>query len=287
MTREETTQNIADEKAQIEQLTADAEKAASDAETLAEEIKELEADVAKMEGELKAATEVRAKEKADYDAAHADVSESISAIGRAIQVLKQKSADVPQSLLQVQNSKLINDRAKAAITSYLAVAQNLESDEFAPEANAYENQSGGVVSLLEKLLAKFEDQKLTLEKEEMKKVGNFQVLEQQLTDNIKEGEKSIGEKTKMKAQRLEDEETALGDKEATEAALATDEKVLTDTNADCQQASDEYEKSQVMRAEEIKALETALGILSSDDVMGNPTAKTFAHTSAPALAQLR
>merc|ERR1719174_946430 len=145
----------------------------------------------------------------------------------------------------------------------------MDSEELAPEANAYEFQSGGVVSILEKLLAKFEDQKLTLEKEEMTSVGNFQVLEQNLTDNIKDNKKSIGEKTKMKAQRLEDEETALGDKESTEAALATDSKVLTDTNSDCMAASDEYEKAQVMRAEEIKALETAIGILSSDAVAGN------------------
>merc|ERR1719386_695359 len=136
--------------------------------------------------------------------------------------LESQSGSTKQSLLQLQNSATIPKTAQAVIASYLAVAQNMESDEFAPEAAAYENQSGSVVALMEKLLAKFEDQKLTLEKEEMKKVGNFQVLEQQLTDNIKEGEKSIGEKTKMKAQRLEDEETALGDQKTTEGALATD-----------------------------------------------------------------
>merc|ERR1719502_2397781 len=123
----------------------------------------------------------------------------------------------------------------------------------------------------------------------MVSLGNFQVLEQNLTDNIKENTKSIGEKTKMKAQRLEDEETALGDKKATEAALATDEKVLTDTNAECMAASDEFEKNQVMRAEEIKALETAIGILSSDAVAGNAAKHLPAliQTSKTSLAQLR
>merc|ERR1719502_2382346 len=106
----------------------------------------------------------------------------------------------------------------------------------------------------------------------MVSLGNFQVLEQNLTDNIKENNKSIGEKTKMKAQRLEDEETALGDKEATEAAL------------------DEFEKNQVMRAEEIKAIETAIGILSSDAVAGNAAKHlpaSLAETSATSFAQLR
>merc|ERR1719352_1715851 len=124
----------------------------------------------------------------------------------------------------------------------------------------------------------------------MTSLGNFQVVEQQLTDNIKYDNKMIGEKTKMKAQRLEDEETALGDKEATEAALATDEQVLTDTNSECMAASDEFEKNQVMRAEEIKAIETAIGILSSDAVAGNAAKHlpaSLAETSATSFAQLR
>merc|ERR1719386_597294 len=123
----------------------------------------------------------------------------------------------------------------------------------------------------------------------MTSVANFQVLEQQLTDNIKYNDKSVGEKTKMKAQRLEDEETALGDKAATEEALATDEKVLTDTNSECMAASDEFEKNQVMRAEEIKALETAIGILSSDAVAGNAAKHlpALAQESASSFAQLR
>ena len=47
--------------------------------------------------------------------------------------------------------------------------------------------------MLRKLLAKFNDQKLTLEKEEMVSLGNFQVLEQNLTDNIKAGLIIVGQ----------------------------------------------------------------------------------------------
>merc|ERR1719453_321784 len=104
---------------------------------------------------------------------------------------------------------LIPQSAKAAITSYLAVAEDMESDEFAPEAKACEGQASGVISVLEKTVEKFNAEKLKLEKEEMKAFGNFQVLEQTLSDNIKFNDKSISEKTKLKAQRIEDEETAL------------------------------------------------------------------------------
>merc|ERR1719316_1330626 len=166
----------------------------------------------------------------------------------------------------------------------------MDSDDMtAPSANAFEGHAGGIIDVLESLSEKFRKQKLDLEKKEMTSHGNFQVVEQQLTDNIRENDKRIGEKTKMKAQRKEDEETALGDKESTETALATDEKVLTDTNSECSSASKEFEKNQVMRAEEIKAIETAVGILSSDEVAGNAEKHlpSLAQASATSLAQLR
>ena len=57
---------------------------------------------------------------------------------------------------------------------------------------------------------------------------------------------AIAKKTAMKAKRLGDAATAKGDKEVTEASKAKDESVLSDTNAECQQTSDEYEKNQVV-----------------------------------------
>merc|ERR1719183_2516663 len=111
--RAEKTRSIKDLGDEIMQLSADIDAAEADAETLTEEIGELEKEIASLTADLKAATAVRAKENEDYKAAHLDVSESIDAIARAIQVLKQREADVPQSLAQVANSKLIDAKAKA------------------------------------------------------------------------------------------------------------------------------------------------------------------------------
>jgi len=158
---------------EIMQLSADIDSAEADAQTLGEEVGELAAEIGKLSANLKAATAERATENTDYKAAHLDVSESIDAIARAIQVLKQREGDVAQSLLQITNSKHIDDQAKAVISAFLALGSASEAG--APEANAYEFQSGGVVTLLNKLKLKFEDQKLTLEKEEMSSKGNFQV----------------------------------------------------------------------------------------------------------------
>jgi hypothetical protein len=286
--RDEKTKSIAEATAQIGELAAAIDKAESDAEVLTEEIAELEKEVARLTAEADSAKAQRKTENTDYKAAHQDVSESIDAIARAIQVLKQREADVPQSLLQVASLSGVSAQEKAVISSFLAL-QN-DASVGAPEANAYEFQSGGVVSLLEKLKLKFEDQKLALEKEEMTSKANYEVLMQQLTDDIKADNASIKKKTATKAKRLEDAAVAKGDKATTEASKAKDEGVLSDTNAECQQTSDEYEKNQVVRIGEIKALTQAIEIMSSGDVTGmgeQHLPASLLQTQTSALAQLR
>merc|ERR1719408_393748 len=285
--RDEKTKSIAEATAQIEDLAAAIDKAESDAEVLTEEVANLEKEVNQLTAQADAATAQRKKEEADYNAAHKDLSESIDAIARATQTLKRREADVPQSLLQVSSLSGVSAKDKAVIQSFLALDSS--SDASAPEANAYEFQSGGIVSLLEKLKLKFEDQRLSLEKEEMTSKGNYQVLMQQLTDDIKADNAAIKKKTAMKAKRLGDAANAKDDKEVTEASKAKDEGVLSDTNAECKQTSDEYEKNQVVRAGEIKALEKAIEIMSSDDVtgQGEKHLPSFLQTKKSAFAQLR
>merc|ERR1719356_240861 len=284
-TRAVTTKSIEQAKAQIEQLKADIAKAEADAEELAADIAELEASIAQAKAELKDATDLRNKEHADYTATHTDLSQSVDALERAIAVLKSRTADVPQSLLQVQNSPRIPKEARAVIESFLAMSNG---DLGVPEANAYEFQSGSVVALLEKLRLKFQDQRLGLQKEELNSRHNFEMLEQKLTDNIKEDEKNAARKTATKAQRVASAAAAKGDLKSTEDGLAQDEKTLSDTLVACHARSEEYEKNQVLRAEEVKAIEWAMEILSSDEVSGTADKHlpSLAQVSA-ALVQLR
>merc|ERR1719247_1161329 len=95
-TQKAMTTSIETAAAAIEQLNADILAAEADVDRLGEEIAALEGEVATAEGDLKAATAVREKEKADFMAANADYAESIDALARAIAVLKSRSADVAQ-----------------------------------------------------------------------------------------------------------------------------------------------------------------------------------------------
>jgi len=137
--RDEKTRSIADATAQIGELAAAIDKAEADAETLSGEIADLEKEVAKLTADADSATAQRKKEKADYDATHTDLSESIDAIVRAINTLKKREADVPQSLLQISSLSGITAQEKATITAFLSLQS--DSSMAAPEAKAYEQPS--------------------------------------------------------------------------------------------------------------------------------------------------
>merc|ERR1719390_325246 len=90
---------IAEANEHIDKLKADIQKDAADAARLTKEIAELDEDISIWNGDIKAATNVREIEKADYDATHKDYSESVDALQRAIAVLKKQSYDRKQSSL--------------------------------------------------------------------------------------------------------------------------------------------------------------------------------------------
>merc|ERR1711924_429607 len=132
---------IAEANERIEVLKADIQKYAADAARLTKEIAELDEDISIWNGDIKAATNVRDIEKADYDATHKDYSESVDALQRAIAVLKKQAHDRKQkaSLTQVaalKNLNLIPEKAKKIINAFLSTeVDEVDSVEAAPEAN--------------------------------------------------------------------------------------------------------------------------------------------------------
>merc|ERR1719444_473645 len=145
----EKTRAIAEADERIGVLKADIQKYTADAAQLTKEIAELDEDISIWNGDIKAATNVREIEKADYDAMHKDYSESVDALQRAIAVLKKQSYDRKQksSLAQVSALKslsLIPQDAKKAIDLFLETGTDEPAEGLAvsaPEANAYEFQS--------------------------------------------------------------------------------------------------------------------------------------------------
>jgi len=278
---------IAEANERIDVLKADIQKYTADAARLTKEIAELDEDISIWNGDIKAATNVREIEKADYDATHKDYSESVDALQRAIAVLKKQSHDRKQaSLLQLKELSLIPEEAKKSIDIFLQ--QDPEGLAVsAPEANAYEFQSSGVIEMLEKLLDKFIDERTTLEKEEMNSKHAYDMLMQDLNAQIAQATQDRDEKAETKANKLQAKADAEGDLKDTTTTRDADVKYLADLTATCEQKASDFESRQQLRADEIVAIEKAIEIISSGAVSGNADKHLPSMLQKTSLAQLR
>jgi len=273
-TSAEKTRDIAGYDEQIAILKADIEKATTDAATLGKEIAALDDDIKTWNGDVAAATKVREMEKATFDLTHKDYSESIDALTMAIDVLKKQDYTRAQaSLLQVNDklskSDLIPDSAKRAIAAYM---QQTPTDEglavSAPEAAGYEFQSGGIIQMLEKLLDKFITERTNLEKEESDSKHAFEMMIQDLTQQISVATSDRDSKAERKAKKLQAKADAEGDLTDVSTTRDSDQKYLDDLVATCEQKAGDFEARQHLRAEEIVAVNKAIEIISSEAVSG-------------------
>jgi len=271
----------------IEMLKADIQKYTADAAQLTREIAGHDEDISVWTGDKQAATKVREIEHQDYTALHKDYSESVDALQRAIQVLRQQAYDRPQaSLAQVsalRSLSLIPADAKRAIDLFL-MQDGQEPTGLAvsaPEANAYEFQAHGIIEVLEKLLDKFIDERTTTEKEEMNTQHAYDMLMQDLTAQIDQATQDRTQKSAVKARKLQAKADAEGDLTDTTQTRDSDQQYLDNLVATCQQKASDFESRQQLRADEIVAIEKAIEVLSSSSVSGH------AETYLPSLVQAR
>merc|ERR1719272_1666161 len=280
----------ADEK--IEKLNAEIQQAIAHIDELTARIQELDVDNSRWAKDKAAATGIRDKEKADFQATLQDYSESIDALERAINVIKKQSADKPQaelfqSLLQVSALRLVPAPTQRALVSFLQ--QDPAATYSAPEANAYESQSGGIVDMLEKLKGQFKKQKLGLEEDEMTAQHGYESITQELTDNIENAEAEIARKSKVKAEREQDKADAEADLAQTTADRDEDQKYLDDLTALCTQKRADFEKRQELRQGELDAISKAIEIIGGASVSGaaDKHLPSLVQNAGVALAQLR
>merc|ERR1719378_1272018 len=96
------------------------------------------------------------------------------------------------------------------VSAFMAMMDEPEEEEGkdfmsynAPEANAYEFQSGGIVDMLEKLKADFRKKAKECEKAEMNSRHAYDMIMQDLNDSIARANSDIEEKTAEKEKKKE------------------------------------------------------------------------------------
>jgi len=265
-------------KVSMMELDAVIAKSKADAEALSNSIAGLDATIADLNTQLSDAKALRAKENKDFMAQKGDYEESIDALGRAMSVLKQQNFDRKQAEAALLQVTMMSTAEKAKVVSLLSADPD-QAVSGRETANAYEFQSGGVIDMLETLETKFVEELRGLEKDESNTKHQFNLMEQSLTDQTASAQKQMDADTIQRNKKLEMAGKASSDLADTTASHDSDVKYLSDLKAECSMKSREFESRQVLRGEEIVAINKAVEILGGSAVSGN------ADTYLPALVQ--
>jgi len=261
--------------AQTAELVATINQASSNQDAFTSEIEDLGGSIAQNEIDLKAASDIRKTEKADYGAEEKELAETISALERAIGILEKQMSQGGASMLQSKSTAGIMQAFDTMVKAFSLssadgkvlstfVQQQSDADdddsEFgAPAAAGYESKSGSIVDTLEGLLDKAETQLDTIRKEETNRQNNFDMLKQSLLDEVKYASKDKDAKTKALFKAGETKATATGDLQVTSKDLAEDKASMSDTHHECMIKASEFEANVLARGEEMKALAMAKG----------------------------
>merc|ERR1719420_1963444 len=274
------TTSIKTATAAIEQLSADIDKGASDASEAAKAISQLDADITAWKEDITVQTRERKEAKAVFDTVHADYTESIDAVQRALATLKAGPGLSAASLLQVKSLMSLNKVPAQAKNKILAFLQNAPTNALLqdaemleqPQAKAvnYESSSGSIIEMVESLGDKFEDERAALEEKESNEKHTYDMMMQDLNSQVTYATEELDSKTAFKAKTEE-------------------EKFLADLTAECEQTAIDFEARQKTRQEELDAIGEAIEIMSSDTVAGSGTKHlpTLIQKKNTALAQLR
>merc|ERR1719359_2269088 len=266
-------------KAQVNDLTAAIEKEAATAESLNAKIEELSSAIATDEADLKAATDIRNKEQAAFEAEEKELVDVIGTLERAIGILEKelaksgatsmvqlkKAGDVVQALEVMVQATSLSTADASKLTALLQNSQESEDgDESfgAPAAAVYKGKSGGIVETMQDLYDKAEAQLAEARQTETKAVQAYQMLAGSLKDEIKYANQDLDKAKKSLGASAEAQATAEGDLSVTSADLAEDTKSLATLHHDCMTGAEDFEAETKSRGEELKALATAKKIIA-------------------------
>jgi hypothetical protein len=287
-------------KATAEELSATIEKAVSDIKAGEEAIEELAAKIATAESDLKAATEIRDKEHADFLAEEADLVDTVDALERAIGILEREMAktggaafvqlknanNVVSALQALVDASKISSEDAHKLTAFVQSQEDSADSEFgAPDPAVYKGQSGGIIDVLNDLLADAEGQLADARKKESNLQHNYELLKQELTDAIAFANSEKDKAAKANAAAAETKATAEGDLAVTKKDLAEDIKQLADTHHECMTKAQDFEAETASRGEELKALAEAKKIIL--EATGGATAQTYSFLEVAIESRLR
>jgi hypothetical protein len=269
----EKTEAIAEANRRITQLNADTAKGAGKSATLTAEIKQLEKEIAANEAALAKATEVRAKEHAEFNQNEKDMVQAIESLKNAVLVLgkhneflevREAKKRQGANFLEVDHTlKVVRAHAQHAPKSHAALEALVQQP--AGAGQSYAPASGQIFGILKQMKEEFEANLADSQQSEETAAAEFAELKKAKTNEINAGVTQV----KEKKQQLADTDDQLAqdkeDRELTREALASDTTFLSDLKLRCQQTDKDWELRTKTRNDEIAAISETIKILTDDD----------------------
>lgn len=225
------------------------------AKTMQDKSEKNGAEITKLTKEKEAKLASRAEDKKVFMTVKADYETSITAIENAVKALKSQPKTVSQggagALVQIQESSM--SKAQKELISMLVTG--------APSAHAYENHSGGVISMLEDLKAKFIEELNAEQVSETKKEGATNQIVMSLMGQIENLEEEKKRFDGAAAKHTTAASDAQAELEGDSATLAADTKSQDQVTSNCALKLDEFAQRSALRDGELEALSQAIEVM--------------------------
>merc|ERR1719199_602917 len=261
-------------KAAVQDLNAGISKQKATQASLNAKIEELASAISVDEADLAAATEIRNKEKAAFQAEEKELTEVIGTLERAISIIEKEmgggasmmqlksASSVAQALSVMVEATSLSSADASKLTALLQNSQEDSSEELgAPAGAVFKSSSGGIVGTLQDLFDKAETQLGEARKTETKSNQAYQMLAGSLKDEIKYATADLNKAKKDLGASAEAQATGEGDLAVTSKDLAEDESTLSTLHQDCMNGAQDFEAETKSRGEELKALATAKKVI--------------------------
>jgi hypothetical protein len=261
---------IEESKAGIEQFSAAVKSGTAEKTQLEQEVKDHKASKAQAEKDLSDATVLRDKEYAQFGAEEKDNKANIASLGKAIPAIEEGMAGA--SLMQlprmdnlrrfVEVTKYLTSDARSGVLAFLD-----QGSEFASSESVQAPQSGEILGILKSMKDEMEKDLSDLQAQEQKDFAGFSDLKSaKLAEIDINGKAVISKEQRIGALALSISETKHS-LEDSEEELANAEKFLANMEEECANTVKARDMRAKMRAEEIKAISEAVGILNDDDAL--------------------
>eukprot|EP00746_Dinoflagellata_sp_MGD_P091855 gnl/MRDRNA2_/MRDRNA2_36381_c0_seq2.p1 gnl/MRDRNA2_/MRDRNA2_36381_c0~~gnl/MRDRNA2_/MRDRNA2_36381_c0_seq2.p1 ORF type:complete len:717 (+),score=249.24 gnl/MRDRNA2_/MRDRNA2_36381_c0_seq2:102-2252(+) len=240
----------------------------------------LEQEVKALQTEIDTATELREKEKEDFEAAKDEMEKAIASLEKAVEVLGEATKDMKEGELLSMSSQL--NFALHVGETFLskddtAVLQRALNGEVEPEGFAgmlgkdkkfnkkYKARSSKIQEILADMLQTFKDNLDDATKKESETKESFDTLMASKNSQLKSAEGAMASKSEEMGSRNLNKAEATDEMEMLQTRVENDEKFVKQAEDDYKTKSEEWKERQRLRSAEMASISEALAVLRSDD----------------------